>query len=670
MKQLLLAGMTFAAIPALARDEPGESDPVEIVVKGQAVKADDSAWSSTTLDTGDIRKEAATDFDDLLRAVPGVAVRDLGLGGVANSIVIRGFGNGGHGGDLGAVIDGIPLNEAMSHADGYVDLNVIVPLEVGALTAYRGPVSALYGNYNRGGLLRIETRKGGDYLNVDGSGGSFATADLQLAAGRSWDGGQINLAAQSYLTDGFRPQSDQERQTLSARVGFDLSPGINLAFSGRYHHADANSASYLTQAQFDRDPYGIDANVQNDGASKHLATVRADLSIAFAPSASLVTFTYATRQDFTRWFSRPVSSTAWRQREESYDRAVWGAGASLNGSIATDGAAGPIRYAVGAELFRERTDFQFFDGLARRRRLAPASNDRGTELNSVSGFAEVQAPLHRLFDLSLGLRADRFTGGCTRHGPETGGDPCGALEEISHLSPKLGARSQITGWLQLRGSWAEGFALPNNFVKYAVGGQALDPNVFRQTEFGIKLTPIEEMTLDAAAFRLASTQEVRTAAPGIFENFGSTRRQGIEATAEWQATPRFRARGVYSYVETEVQANADPMLVGKSVAGVPSHSANLDASWTPIDQWSLSANWRHIGSYQVNATNTAQSDAYDTFDLSIAYEGKLPFGHRAYLRVDNVADTAYATSVSIIGGQTVLAPGAPRTIRAGVHISL
>src|SRR5690606_26780083 len=86
----------------------------------------------------------------LFDQVPGMSIRKLGLAGVADNIVIRGFGGGGHGGDLGAVIDGIPLNEAMSHADGYVDFNVVVPLEVESLTVYKGPVSALYGNYNRG----------------------------------------------------------------------------------------------------------------------------------------------------------------------------------------------------------------------------------------------------------------------------------------------------------------------------------------------------------------------------------------------------------------------------------------------------------------------------------------------------------------------------------------
>lgn len=667
---LLLAGAFALPLPAFAGDPDDDSDPTTIVVKGETVRAKDAAWSSTTLDTDQIREQNPSDLDDLLRAIPGVTVRDFGLGGVANGIVIRGFGNGGHGGDLGAVIDGIPLNEAMSHADGYVDLNVIVPLEVGALTVYRGPVSALYGNYNRGGLLQIDTRKTGDYLDLDVNTGSFRTADVQFALGQGWGGGQINVAGQSYLTDGFRPRSDQERQTLSARARFDMSPAIKLAVSGRYHHANANSASYLTQAQFDRDPYGIDPNAQNDGASKNFASGRTDLSIAPSPSASLLAFAYATRQDFTRWFSRPISATAWRQREERYDRAVSGAGTSLNGSVPTGWSAAPIRYVFGAELFRERTDYLFFDGLDHRRRVSAAANDRRTKLNSVSAFGEVQAPLHRLLGLSLGLRADRFTGGCARRGPETGSDPCGALDAMSHLSPKVGLRSQVAGWLQLRASWAEGFALPNNFVKYAVGGQALDPNIFSQTEIGLKLTPLDGVTLDVAAFRLSSTQEVRTVAPGIYENYGATRRQGIEATAEWQATSRLSARGVYSYVETEVIDSADAALLGKAVAGVPAHSANVDATWSPMDRWSISTNWRHVGSYAANATNSLRSRAYDTFDLSLAFTAQAPFGHRAYLRVDNLADATYVTSVSVIGGQTMLAPGAPRTVRAGIQIQL
>ncbi|HWK40827.1 MAG TPA: TonB-dependent receptor [Croceibacterium sp.] len=665
----LLAGAALLAAPATAEEMDAEA--AEIVVKGQLVKADEAAYSTTTLDNADIRKESVSDFDELLKFIPGMAVRDLGLGGVANSIVIRGFGGGGHGGDLGAVIDGVPLNEAMSHADGYIDLNVLVPLEVETLTVYRGPVSALYGNYNRGGLLRIDTRKTGDYVNADIGGGSFETLDVQLAAGQRWAGGQFNAAAQIYTTDGYRPQSSLLRQTVSARLGFDLAESVELSIAGRYHHSEADSASYLTQAQFDTDPYGIDPNAQRDGANKNFANGRADLSIALSPSVSLVSFAYLTGQDFTRWFSRPVSTTAWRQREESYERKVFGAGSSLNGEIDAGWLSSPVTFAAGVEMFRERTDYLFFDGLNNRIRTGPAANDRETRLNSVSGFAEAQVPFSPLFDVSLGLRADRFTGGCKLLGPETGSDPCGDLDTTSQLSPKAGARSQVSPWLQLRASWSQGFALANNFVKYAVGGQALEPNVFRQTELGLTLTPLSGMKLDVAAFRLGSAQEVRTVAPGIYENFGKTRRQGVEASAEWQATPSLWLRGVYGYVETEVRENADTSLIGKSVAGVPAHTANVDATWSPIRDWSLSANWRYVGSYQVNAANTLQSEAYDTLDLSIAYDGTAgSLGYQVYGRVDNVTDAIYATSVSQIGGQTVLAPGAPRTFRAGVKVTL
>lgn len=670
MKRTCASSVLAISLACSATVQAEEAGGEAIVVKGQLVSADASAWSTSTLGTRDIRREAVPDTDELLRAIAGMAVRDFGLGGVANAIVIRGFGNGGHGGDLGAVIDGIPLNEAMSHADGYVDLNVIVPLEMDDLTVFRGPVSALYGNYNRGGLVRVSTRKGGDYFDLDGNLGSFGTGDVQTALGRSWDGGRLNLAGQFYLTDGYRPNSDQERQTMAGRLAFDLSPRIELAVSGRYHRADANSASYLTQTQFETDPYGIDPNALNDGANKHFGTLRADLNVALSDTASLVTFAYGTRQDFTRWFSRPVSPSAWRQREETYDRSIFGAGTSLNGSIGTGLSPQPITYVAGIEMFRESTDFLFFDGVDRRRRTQSAVNDRKTKLNSLSAFAEVQAPVHRLLDFSFGLRGDRFTGGCSLNGPETGSDPCGDLNTTERLSPKVGVRSQVLPFLQLRASWAEGFALPNNFVKYAVGGQSLDANVFRQTELGATLIPAAGMTLDVAAFRLSSTDEVRTVAPGIYENFGATLRKGMEASAEWQATPRFWLRGVYSHTTTKITENADAGLHGRQVAGVPRHIANVDARWSPVDGWTLGAAWRYVGSYQIDAANTAQADAYDLLDLVLSYEGKAPFRYRAYLRVDNLTDATYATSVSMIGGQTLLASGAPRSVRAGVQISL
>ena len=657
----------FAASSAHAQQTTTHATLGEVIVKGQLLRPDDSPYSATVLSTNDIREQNFADIDKLLRLVPGMAVRDFQLGSVANSIVIRGFGNGGHGGDLGAVVDGIPLNEAMSHADGYVDLNTVIPLEIEAFTVLKGPVSALYGNFNRGGLINIQTRKTGNYAEADVALGSYDTLDVQAAYGTAiGERQQLNAAAQVYRTDGFRPRSRTERATLAGRWSHAMTDALQIALSTRYLQSESDSASYLTRAQYERDPRGIDPRTQNDGAEKEFLTVRADLNYALGEDIKLLTFAYTTQQDFTRWFSRPISAATWRQREETYDRSVFGAGTSLNGLV--DLGSVPLRYIAGVETFRESTEYKFFDGLDQRRRVAPAQANRDTQLNSLSAFTEMEARLHRLAHVSLGLRADRFTGGCERVGPETGSDPCGALNQASHLSPKIGMRSQPTEWLQLRASWAEGFALPNGFVKYAIGGQPLDENVFRQTEVGMHIDG-GAIDFDVAAYRLSSSGEIRTVAPGIYENFGATLRRGIEASATWRPTEQLELRAVYGLVDSEVRQNADARLLGLSVPGVPQDSATLEANIMPFEGWTLIAAWRYSGEYDVDALNTMQATSYDLFDVGVAYTHAGASSFRAYARIDNVTDRIHATTVSLIGGQEVIAPGMPRSFRAGIQFN-
>jgi outer membrane receptor protein involved in Fe transport len=672
-RSALAATVAALLLPAaaIARESAEPAGTLEeIVVKGQYLRAQDAPYSATTLSAAEIRDLGSVGATDrLFERVPGMAVRDLQLGGVANNIVIRGFGSGGHGGDLGAILDGIPLNEAMSHADGYVDLNVVVPLEIDALTVYKGPVSPLYGNFNRGGLVAIQTRTGGDYAEVDLAGGSFDTVDLQAAFGTALgERQQLNLAGQWYTTGGWRPQSDAERGTLAGRWSLQATPALQLALSGRRHTGDADSASYLLRRQWETDPRGIDPRVQNDGAEKDFGTLRADVNYEFGPRAKLLTYAYRTRQDFTRWFSRPVNATTWRQREETYDRTVDGLGTSLNGLFAV--AAREWKYVAGVETIRESTEYQFYDALDFRQRTGPAVSDRETSLDTWSAFGELEAPLHELAQLTLGFRADRFDGGCERLGPETGTDPCGPLNDASHVSPKLGLRSQVRPSLQLRASWAEGFALANGFVKYSVGGQPLDETVFRQTELGARWTAGDTVDLDVAVYRLDSDGEVRTVSPGVFENFGATRREGIEAALTWQPLAELRLTGVYGVTTTEIVENADPRLVGRRIAGVPVNTATFDAEWAPWPAWSLTAGYRFVGSYSIDAFNALSAASHSLVDLGVAYRQEAErWPYRAYLRVDNLQDRGYATSELLLANQRAVAPGAPRAVHAGVQVN-
>ena len=173
--------LTAAALAALCACLPAaaqEARLAALTVKGQALAASQAAFSTQHLTQEDLAATGAQEVEDLWRQVPGMHVNDYQLSGVANAVVLRGFGGGGHGGDIAATLDGITLNEAMSHADGYFDLNVVVPLEVEEVTVHKGPVSVLQGNFNRAGLVALQTRRSGTYTEAQLQAGSHGTYDL------------------------------------------------------------------------------------------------------------------------------------------------------------------------------------------------------------------------------------------------------------------------------------------------------------------------------------------------------------------------------------------------------------------------------------------------------------------------------------------------------------
>ena len=193
----------------------------------------------------------------------------------------------------------------------------------------------------------------------------------------------------------------------------------NVTLSGRTHRSTWDSASYLTQTQFQSgDPYGKDSRAQNDGGQKKFNTLRLDLRRELTDSIKLLGFVYGTHQTYTRYFTRPINTTTWRQREEDYVRDVSGFGLSLNGLSQLAGA--PLKWTAGTEQYRETTQFEFFDGTTQRARigLPVFKQSRSYAFNSTSAFAEAEWSFSPLFRPTVGVRADRYTGDCTTRGPE------------------------------------------------------------------------------------------------------------------------------------------------------------------------------------------------------------------------------------------------------------
>ncbi len=712
--QAALLSATWCALPAAAQS--GEGAPVaapasgsmpalasppapllnEITIKGQSsATSRNQPYSVYTFDGGEIRDRQINQPEQLFRDVPGMEVRGLGYGGVANSFVLRGFAGGGHGGDIGFVIDGIPLNEASSHADGYADLNVVVPLELESMQVFRGPVSALYGNYNRAGVVALESRKGGTYRDADIKLGSWGTLDAQMAAGGQLGSATLNAAAQLFRTDSWREQSGNWRGTFALRSAWDISSSTQVALSTRLHRARADTASVISEAQFnDRAAFDRkNPNVQNDSAEKTFGTLRADIAHTLAPGLRVLGFVYGTQQTFRRSFTRPTSAGAlgltWQQREENYDRDVWGAGVNLNGEHAPLGRT--LRWVAGIERYEEDTAYRYADALANGAFTAATLTaglnggsgtlDRNLQTRSTALFAQGEWALDPLFRPSAGVRHDRIGGGCRARGLETrvgaSAQCAGDMQQFEITTPKIGVRSTwLPGLLEARASLAEGFALPGDAAKFT-SGLSVEPTTFRQRELGFTLTPGTAWLIDVVHFRTDSRDEVALVVPATltYANIGRTRREGVEAEVRFAPSRFFEATAALASVRTEVLQTlpATPWLAGAQITGVPRRLATVSATVRPGSGYAVTAVARSVGRYAVTqpgATSAAQYyDGYRTVDLMATYEtGSNTRRHRYFVQIANLADRRYATSVGVTGAARTYNPAPPRTLTVGTSM--
>ena len=643
---------------------------VRAQVKGQALDQAQRSFSVTEFGSDDIREQPRQEVEALWNKVPGMHVNHYQLSGVANGLVLRGFGGGGHGGDVAATLDGIALNEAMSHADGYFDLNVVVPLELDKVNVHRGPVSVLQGNYNRAGLVELRTRRSGSYTDVDVSAGSQGMLDAQAALGRELEGGdQLNLAAQHSRGDGARPRSGHGRSTISGTWKHHVHEKLDISLSGRWHEARGDSPGYLTEAQWRQDPQGKDGHVVGDGADKHFGTLRLDAQYALDADTRLLGFVYGTQQDFVRWFTRPRSGT-WMQREERYDRSVLGAGLNLNGKRQL--VASELNWMLGLEQVRESTDYGYWDGLVDRRRTAAALDDRNTRLNNMAFYGQGGWQATGWLQTTAALRWDHFDGRCRLLGAETGGDECNRMQGRSHASPKLGAMAQLDARTALRASWSQGFALPSDFAKYALRNSELGANIFRQTELGLQWKPSSQWLIDAAVYRVTSSNEIRNTAPGEYENLGATLRKGAELQLHWLPGRSRHLEWVYGRNRSEITQNANAALLGQRVVAVPEYTSTLHARWMPRGDVTVHGVLRHVGRAPINAGNTEWAGSYHWLDLGLQY--RLPASVARHtslsLWLRNAANARYASTTTMIGGQRLVAPGAPRSVQLGLQFSL
>lgn len=653
---ILCNSLLVSHIPPAFSEDTMKLD--SITVKGEAISTSTKPTTVNVITSDDFEDINMTRTDEILEEVPGIEIHNYGQGGVANEFSMRGFRNAAHGGDAAIVIDGISLNESLSHADGYADMNVIIPMEINRVEIYKGPTSPLFGNFARGGAISFHTRKDGNYVEGEVTGGSYETFDTQVSFGTDLGKVHNNTAAQIYTSGGYQDNSSWIRGNLATRFGMDITDKLDAALTLRFHQSEWDAPGYVPESQFRDDATRLQQaeNAEDDGGSKHFNTQRLDVGYDIGSTGKVLGWLYTTQHDFTRFAK--FGYTPGGQTERFYDRNVYGYGLSHN----YEGTWGKteVSSVLGAEFFSETTEWQRYNTSNRTRTQHLDQRDFLVETSSL--FGELDVAYHPLFQPWIGFRYDGFSGDYKNMDPGTAPFES-SMNDYSNWSPKAGFHSALSESLNFRTSYSENFVLPNGPEKYNAELD-VDTETIKQVEAGINFKKGTFFETDLSAFIINHDGEIQEypAGSGIFVNLGETERKGIELTASIHPTTGLEIFGDLTVTETEIVSHSDPGMVGNKIQTIPDYTSNLGFRYTATNGFGVRANWRHVDEYFVDAANTSTYEGYDLVDTSVSYGFEAQDADwEVSLKIDNLLDEQYSQAVWYGYGYNNYAVSSPRT---------
>ncbi len=198
--------------------------PAEFSATVEADTVPSESASSTEITARDIASVPIRTAEDALRLVPGLTLVQHGGEGKGYQFFLRGF-DALHGSDLEITVDDIPWNEWSNvHAQGYLDLGIVIPELVRRVHVIKGPFTTDQGAFAMAGSARYQ-------LGVDPQDRGFRTQYLagttnrhRLLAGWSPRNGTGDdfVVLEATHDDGFGQNRNINRGTLNARhVVFD-----------------------------------------------------------------------------------------------------------------------------------------------------------------------------------------------------------------------------------------------------------------------------------------------------------------------------------------------------------------------------------------------------------------------------------------------------------------
>jgi len=565
---LFLLSLILCLVTRAGADQPDDRlNLLDLVAEGKAVAATSRsprpiskiAENVTVITSDEIARLNAHSLSDVLQTVPGLYVQNTRTPGDFTFFGIQGQTDAYA--TILLLIDGIDQGTLVQ---GFIDPGMFPVQNIERVEVIKGAASAAWGAA-LGGVVNVVTKSpetGRPYSGTaSASYGEKKTSDLSAELSGTSNGIGYYLAGGNLHSDGLLPNNGTNRNSLYAKLSYDLPSKGNLTFG----------ISNIDTRRGLLEVYDLDFNyVEHDSANTRRYH-------------SFLTFSYPLQPDLTLELtahdSKFHNQTVFGSLDETTNTIV------NNTDFALDqkNTGGKARITWGDSRRNLVTGIEYLhSSVTEKDRLNPDGAVLDRERDSLSLYANAT---YSIGDLTLlpGIRYDK-----------TGLD-----EDTTNYT--IGATYRLGDATLLRGYWATGYGMPLALLKSV-------PARIRTFQAGIESETVPYLWLKGTYFynHIWHIQDYF----GNPDVYATNDYQGFELEARTVPIAGVSFKGGYTFTDAESKDT------GQRIKGVPVHLAKLALSydnptlgtdlllsgnyaWLNMEYWGAAdQSWRHRAHYK------------------------------------------------------------------------
>ncbi len=591
----------------------------EVVIWGRSLQQLGTADSASQGVVGynDFSTRPIARVAELVEVVPGMIATQHSGPGKANQYFLRGF-NLDHGSDFSTFFDGMPVNwRTHGHAQGYMDLNFIIPEIVERVDFQKGPYFADTGDFSLAGSSSMKTY---DALEENFTEITFGSEDeirLVTANSIALGDGTLLYALEHQQTDGhFDLEQDVRKYNGLLKYTGDIanipSRITFSAYDSKWISTNQVPERAVSSGLIDRfgfiDP-DLGGNSHRYSLSGNFELENWDLNL-YASSYYMSLINNPTYE-----LNDPVNGDEFEQEDQ---RRLFGG--SLRNETDTEIFGIPVTRAIGSDVrYDDVNELNLFTTVGRRR-IGSLREDQAEELG-IGLFGELQFAVTQRLRATVGVRMDYYDFEVDALRTANSGSDSDSLWQ-----PKIGLAYRFNENLEFYANYGHGFH--SNDVRAAVN--TIDPATGDVTdsldvlvegkgsEVGFRYDNLQGFNISMAAFELRTDSElVFVGDAGTTEPSDPTRRDGVELNSFWEISPRLVFDLSAAYSDGHFRGLPSGM---NSIPDAHDRVIGAGLTYVGLDNgWTSSLRMRHFSDAALSEDESIKKDGSTLLHFGVSY---------------------------------------------------